>query len=52
MSKLINKIKSKYSLRNIFDYANLDKTIRIIKYNKKIMKDLDYSMKDIKYFLV
>ena len=50
-NKIIYKIKSKYTLRNIFDYISVNKTIKIVKYSKKIIRDLDYTMKDFQYFL-
>ena len=45
------KIKSKYTLQNIFEYVPFHRTIKIIKYNKKLIYKLDYSVEDIKNYL-
>ena len=47
--KLIERIKSKYLLKSILDFIPLNKGIKIIKYNKKLITDLDYSIKEIKF---
>ena len=44
-------IKSKYTLQNIFEYVPFHRTIKIIKYNKKLIYKLDYSVEDIKNYL-
>ena len=46
---LIRRIKSKYVLQNIFDSIPLNKGLKIIKYNKRLIKNLDYSIKDVKF---
>ena len=49
--KGLNKIKCKYLIQVIFDYTPLNIYIEIIKYNKQLSKELNYSEKDIKNFL-
>jgi hypothetical protein len=52
MSRLISRINSKYTKQTIFSYIPIKKTAKIIKYNKKLIKDLNYSVFDIKNFLL
>ena len=51
MSELIKKIQSKYSLQKIFNYVPINRVAKIIKFNKKIIGDLDLSIDYIKKFL-
>ena len=37
---LLNSIKSKYTLKNIFSYLNINQKLDLIKYNKNIQKNL------------
>ena len=52
MSKLIGRVKCKYTIQNIFNYIQFDKTIKIIKYSLKTIKQLEYTKEEIKYFLL
>ena len=42
------KIKSDYFLQNLFNYLQKNKSLEIIKYNKKIQNRLNISIKDFK----
>ena len=42
------KLKSKYILKYIFDYFERNKLLEIVKYNKKMKKKLELSVKDYK----
>ena len=52
MSTIKQKIRSKYIFQNIFDFVPLNKTIKIVKYNKSVIKKLDYTKNIIKYFFL
>ena len=51
MTTLISKINSRYTKQDIFKYVPFKKTIKIVKYNKKLMHELNYTPFEIKYFL-
>ncbi len=51
MTTLISKINGKYTKQDIFKYVPFKKTIKIVKYNKKLMRELNYTPFEIKYFL-
>ena len=42
------KVKSKYILKQIFDYLNKSKILEIIRYNKNLRKELDINNEDYK----
>ena len=45
---ILKKIKSKYILQQIFDNLKQNKSLNIIKYNKKIKERINISIKDYK----
>ena len=47
-SKLLDNIKSKYILKNIFDKLNYVKKLNIIKYNKNLQNKLNLGLNDYK----
>ena len=47
----IRKIKSRYIIQKIFQNIPFHRTIKIVKYSKKITNKLDYLVDDIKNFL-
>ena len=47
-NNILNKIRSKYILRRIFDNLNEKKILKIILYNKNLLKILDKKIKDYK----
>ena len=51
MKDILKKVKSKYIIQNIFGYLQFKKTIKIVKYNKKLINKLDYLYEDVKIFL-
>ena len=51
MTTLISKINSRYTKQDIFKYVPFKKTIKIVKYNKKLMHELNYNQFEIKHFL-
>ena len=44
----LNKIKSKYILKNIFSFISLNKMYSLIRYNKTFQKKLNINMKSYK----
>ena len=51
MNGLFSKISSKYLRQDIFKYVSFNTTIKIIKYNKKLIHELNYTVFEIKNFL-
>ena len=51
MKDILKKVKSKYIVKNIYTYTPFKKAIKIIKYSKKYINKIDYSVDDIKTFL-
>ena len=51
MTDLISRINGKYIKQDIFKFIPFKKTIKIIKYNKKLMHELNYNQFEIKHFL-
>ena len=51
MKAQFKKIKSKYTMQNVFSYIPFHRTVKIVKYNKRLINNLDYSVEDIKNFL-
>ena len=49
---LFKNFKSKYILKNLFNYLNKKKLLDIIKYNKNIKDIIDISIKDYKEYSV
>ena len=43
MTDLISRINGKYTKQDIFKFIPFKKTIKIIKYNKKLMHGLNYN---------
>ena len=48
---LFNNIKSKYLLKLLFEYLQQKQLLEIIKYNKKLQKDLNIGKKDYQKYL-
>ena len=46
----IDNIKSNYLLKNMFDYIKKNEFLEIIKYNKKLQKRTNLSIKDYKEY--
>ena len=50
---ILNKIKSKYIIKIIFQFIKKHKKLNVINYNKKLQKDLDIKLKDyIDYYQI
>jgi hypothetical protein len=43
---MLNKIKSSYILKSIFEFIKPHETMKILNYNKKLQKRVDLSIKD------
>ena len=51
MSELIKKIKSKYMIKNIFEYLTLYPSFQLIKYNKKLLSLMEFDKNKIKFIV-
>ena len=45
---ILNKIRNRYTLKNIIEYLSEYKALKIIKYNKYIQKRIEKGIKDYK----
>ena len=52
MKTIINRIKNKYIRLNLFEYLSITKLFKIIKYNKKLLSEIDINKKEIKIYLL
>ena len=47
---MLNNLKSDYFIIKLFEYIPKRKSLKTIKYNKKIQKRIDINIKDYKYY--
>jgi len=47
---MLNNLKSDYFIIKLFEYISKRKSLKTIKYNKKIQKRIDINIKDYKYY--